>query len=1111
MNDNARLSAVRNPDLLDTETEAEFDSIVQAAAALCDMPMCVISLFDEHRCWFMVHVGVPNLKEVAHDVSFFAQYIEHDGLLEIPDCALDSHLAHNAFVEGPPGIRFYASVVLSLSDGTRVGRLCVMDNKPGALSDMQRLVFTHLSQATSRALESRRMARKLIERESQFHTWCAVTSLGIFSTDIHGAFKYSNMQLLELLGRSADESLGRNWMEAVHPEDWEQVAATWSRAFNDKVEAALEFRVVHKDGRVLILAGILRPVFTDDGQLVSFVGMVEDNTEQKRNQEQQQRSLALLRRTGALGGVGGWELDLPTQEVYWSEQACLIHGMPPDFKPDLQTAVSFYAPKGTSLSASEALSSLGGRDNKVDRELLVYRPDGSTIWARIRGEVDFQDGKAVKVRGAIQDIDDIVRQRKALEKAHDRIAIATESGEIGVWEWDFVSGRIDWTPQMYKLYGVEAGDIQLTIDSWIAFLHPDDVPLARDKLENAIEGTGRLDGEFRIIRADGAVRHLRTCASIKRDDECRALTLLGVNWDVTSVRQLTTKLAEQHELLHVTLQSIDDAVITTDILGRVTWLNPAAEAMTAWSCAEACDKSLEEVYRVADEESGLPLENPLVECLRLGKPINHSRDAILLAGDGSRYGIEESAAPILDSRQQMLGVVLVFRDVTEQRRLRMVLKHRATHDELTQVFNRSEFESRLRDTLNSLRGAADRHALMFIDLDEFKLVNDACGHPVGDQLLRQISALLTQTLREDDTLARLGGDEFGVILSDCSAEQARSLAQEICRRMDDFRFAHGGQRFRVGVSIGLVPLDDRWASPAAVMQAADTSCYAAKEAGRNRVHVWYETDQAMRARRSDMQWAARLEQFLDEDRFELYAQQLVSLGDDNTGLSAEVLIRLRGEDGEIILPGSFLPAAERYHLATRIDRWVLQKAIQTLSELPCLAGVKRLWINLSGRSVGDREFHLEAIKMLKAAGDEVCQRICLEITETSAVTNISDAADFIISLRALKVHTALDDFGAGASSFGYLKSLPVDALKIDGQFIDNLIGDPLNAAAVRCFVDVAGVLGLKTVAEFVQTPESLAYVKAMGVDYAQGFLLHKPEPIAQLLSHVLDLQGRVSM
>ena len=1095
--------------MLDSEPDPEFDSIVQAVVALCDMPMCAIALVDEHRFWFKANVGMPSMQEVSHDAALCIHCLEQDDLQEVSDCTLDAEFRNNPYVVGAPHIRFYAGIALSLNDGTRVGSLCVMDTKPAVLSDMQRLVFTHLSQAASRALDSRQMAHTLADREMQFHTWCESSPLGIFSVDMQGRFKFGNRRLLELFGMGAEATLQIDWLQAVHSDDLEKVAATWRRALDERVEVSLEFRVVHKDGRVLTVVGILRPVITDDGP-ISFVGSVEDITAQKLYQEQQNRSLLLMRQTGALAGVGGWELDLRTQAVFWTEQTRLIHGVGPDFELSLDIGIGFFVPEHQSI-IREALQQLVMTDEKVVRELQICRSDGQIVWVRISAEADLHEGKPYRLRGAIQDIDDIVRQRQALENAHDRITIATESGEIGVWEWEADSGRVDWTPQMYKLYGVTAENMQLTLDNWLAFIHPEDLRKAQDILAKALQGHGDLDSEFRIVQPDGTVRHLRSCAHIKRDIDGKALTLLGVNWDVTPVRELTSKLAEQHELLHVTLQSIDDAVITTDIRGRVTWLNPAAENMTAWSCIDARGKSLEDVYVVADEESGEPLENPLVECLRLGKPIHYSRDAILLAGNGSRFGIEESAAPILDAQQQLLGVVLVFRDVTEQRRMRMAMKHRATHDELTQVFNRSEFESRLRKHLNGLRHASDSHALMFIDLDEFKLVNDACGHPVGDQLLRQIAELLKQTLREGDTLARLGGDEFGVILSDCSAEHALTLAKDICRRMDDFRFAHGRRRFRVGASIGLVPLDDRWVSPAVVMQAADTSCYAAKEAGRNRVHLWCETDQAMRIRRGNMQWAARLEESLDGNRFELFAQRLVSQVDDGAGLSAEVLIRLRDDEGKIILPGAFLPAAERYHLATRIDRWVLQKAIYTLSELSCLEGVERLWINLSGQSVGDREFHRDAIEMFKQAGDAVCQRICLEITETTAVTNITDAAHFVTSLRALNVHTALDDFGAGASSFGYLKSLPVDALKIDGQFIDSLIDNPLNAAAVRCFVDVAEVLGLKTVAEFVQTTDALDYIKDMGVDYAQGFLLHKPEPIGCLLDKVLGVREKVAM
>lgn len=317
--------------------------------------------------------------------------------------------------------------------------------------------------------------------------------------------------------------------------------------------------------------------------------------------------------------------------------------------------------------------------------------------------------------------------------------------------------------------------------------------------------------------------------------------------------------------------------------------------------------------------------------------------------------------------------------------------------------------------------------------------------------------------------------------------------------MDDFRFVHENRRFRIGTSIGLVPVDKRWASTAAIQQAADTSCYAAKEAGRNRVHAWFDTDAAMRARHHEIQWTSRIEQALDQDGFVLFAQRIQSIKEEAKGVHAEVLLRMRNEDGSLALPGAFLPAAERFHLVSRIDRWVLRQLLERLGGLPSMDLIESLSVNLSGQSVGDRAFHAWALELFAAAGRSVCSKICLEITETAAVTNLADAAIFIAQVRHAGVKVALDDFGAGASSFGYLKALAVDYLKIDGQFIRDLVSDPLDDAAVRCFADVARLMGLKTVAEFVDSADVLERLRVIGVDFAQGYLLHRPEPIDGLI------------
>ncbi len=428
------------------------------------------------------------------------------------------------------------------------------------------------------------------------------------------------------------------------------------------------------------------------------------------------------------------------------------------------------------------------------------------------------------------------------------------------------------------------------------------------------------------------------------------------------------------------------------------------------------------------------------------------------------------------------------------------MHYHATHDALTGLVNRSEFEARLRRVLQKAGEDRSEHALLYIDIDQFKLVNDSCGHAIGDQLLQQVSKLFADAIRTRDTLARLGGDEFAIILEHCSADQAQRVAQQICDAMAGFRFVHDDRSFRIGASIGLVPVDERWTTAAAIMQAADASCYAAKEGGRNRVHLWYDTDTVIRVRAGEMQWAMRIEHALDQNQFVLFAQRIESLGKQSHGIRAEALLRMVQDDGNLVPPGAFLPAAERFHLASRIDKWVMHHALAWLQALPDPLAIRTLSINLSGHSIGDRAFHRHAIQSFRDAGPRICQQVCVEITETAAVTNLADAAAFITQIRALGVQVALDDFGSGASSFGYLKTLPVDYLKIDGQFVQDVVDDPLDEAAVRCFAEVARVVGVKTVAEFVDRPEVLAKLRSLGIDYAQGFLLHRPAPLNDLLS-----------
>jgi diguanylate cyclase len=569
--------------------------------------------------------------------------------------------------------------------------------------------------------------------------------------------------------------------------------------------------------------------------------------------------------------------------------------------------------------------------------------------------------------------------------------------------------------------------------------------------------------------------------------------------ETTQRKHLQRTLKEQHEQLRVTLRSIGDAVISTDREGRIQYLNPVAERLTGWSLKVAQGRFIEEVFQIFYEGTNTRARNPVEGCLKEGRAIKLDDGIELISSEGTHFSIEDSAAPITSSAGAILGVVLVFRDVTEQRRVASEVMFRATHDTLTGLMNRSEFEAVLERELERARVSSKAAAVLYVDLDQFKLVNDTCGHAAGDELLKQVSKCLDECISDPHTLARLGGDEFGIILPDCSIRQARDMALFLCKAVDDLRFEYEGHSFGVGASIGVVPLDSRWRSTSSVMQSADSACYAAKDAGRNRIHVWSDTDKIVLARKDEMHWVRRLRQALDENRFVLFAQEIVALQTPGERLRFEVLLRLCEEDGQIISPAAFLPAAERFNIINRIDRWVVSQVFQWMSQHPGkFDHVECVSVNLSGQSISDSAFHEYIAELLRSLQIDAT-KLCFEVTETAAVTNLEAARDFVYTLRQFGARFALDDFGSGASSFGYLKALPVDYLKIDGQFVVNLARDELDRTVVKCIQEVASVLGKEAIAEFVETEEVARLLKDMGVGGAQGFFLHQPQPLDEIL------------
>lgn len=613
--------------------------------------------------------------------------------------------------------------------------------------------------------------------------------------------------------------------------------------------------------------------------------------------------------------------------------------------------------------------------------------------------------------------------------------------------------------------------------------------------------SGRIDDfQYQAICKDGRVIDVLLSAVIPPSSYGERPLSITVVQDITAQAQERRLFLEPYERLRITLESIGEGIITTDADGRVEYLNPVAEQLTGWRTHAAKGRPIEVVFKILECGSRLSMRSSVRQCLRDGSAKSLTDKAVLISRDCKEYYIQDSAAPIRTAGGDLLGVVLAFRDVSEQHRLNGEMAYRATHDSLTGVTNRNEFSRRLSLLATEAGETNTQHALIFLDLDRFKLVNDAVGHAAGDELLKQVALIIRHTVRAIDLVARLGGDEFAVILSRCGLESARNVAQKLCDELDRFRFHHSGQHFHIGASIGLVPIDGNWSTSEGILQAADDACFSAKQEGRNRVHTYRPTNGRIAAYRQDMHWVRRLEQALDRNQFALYWQRYTSLHDSDGRVHGEILLRLIEDGGRIVPPGAFLPAAERFHIASRIDRWVVNKVTDWMREnRDGLAHVATVSINLSGLSVGDPDFQ-QYVTALLHDNEFDHQKICFEITETAAITNLSGASSFILDLHRFGVRFALDDFGSGAASFGYLRGLPVDYVKIDGQFTRDLENDGVNQATIRCIVDIARMTGKLTVAEFVETEQTERLLREIGVDYSQGYLRHRPAPLDEILT-----------
>ncbi len=559
-------------------------------------------------------------------------------------------------------------------------------------------------------------------------------------------------------------------------------------------------------------------------------------------------------------------------------------------------------------------------------------------------------------------------------------------------------------------------------------------------------------------------------------------------------KTITKKLAEEKERAQVTLDSIVDAVITTDEKGFVLSMNPAAELLIGVAEEVVQQKQVSAYFKLINEHTRAIIPCPVADCLRSKKIIANDKDHILL-GKSKRFSIYNSVSPIINDDGIMLGTVLVFRDVTQSRALNEELNWQASHDSLTGLANRRQFEFNMGVLLSKAKADKLQHHLLYLDLDQFKVVNDTCGHDAGDELLIQITEVLNNKLRKSDVLARLGGDEFGVLLESCSADNALAIANNLRHAVEDFRFGWQTKSFKIGVSIGIAEITGAEAKAAEVLSAADVACYSAKESGRNRVCFHEINASTTSVQQQEMQWVSRIQAALDNDSFELYLQRIQCVNCQNTTSEHyEVLLRKRSVNGDIIPPGAFLPAAERFNLIGSVDTWVIENVFKKLERLRAANKYPDnliLSINLSGSSMANIDL-LEKISYLLDESGFPAENFCFEVTETAAIANLKQATVFLSSLRNKGCKVALDDFGSGLSSFAYLKELPIDYLKIDGLFVKDIVVDNIDKAFVEAINQIGQVMNLETIAEFVENDEIMQILTEIGVNYVQGYGIHKP-------------------
>ena len=914
---------------------------------------------------------------------------------------------------------------------------------------------------------------------------------GIVLVDGHDRIERVNPAFEKLFGYAPRDCVGKPVNELLVDPDFRDEATDLS----SQVLAGRPVRVESvrrgRDGSLLHVEVSGVPIRAAHGQIGIFgiyrdIGARRNAEEMLRQREQQYRHIVEMLIDGY------FELDADGNLTFCNRAFRDILAL-------ADSEVAGFQPLGQVFERRQLLHRVlrAARDNTVARSLSLdintcsgKRRTVECSISAIRGDSD----RTVGFRGTLRDVTQRARDEATIaesEQVYRTMALAT--GQL-VYDADFGTGGIYWLGAIEAVLGCAVEDAgRIDLAGWSERIHPEDRDAAVELLEQAQRQSGGYLAEYRFQRDDGTWIDVIDRGAFIAGADGAGVRMIGTMSDVTERKRDQKAFARTREQAQVTLDAISDAVIRVDADDRVEYINPQACRAIGCSADVVQGHLLDDVLRVSVWDGQQQAHRIHARDLGTARAYSNADELRLDRGEGRFADIELSVAA-LDKHGVDGGRVVVFRDVTEHRRKSRKIAWQAEHDPLTGLYNRRKFET----VCECLLGDADEqggHCLLYLDLDQFKLVNDSCGHHVGDRLLCELSTLMRRQVRRSDVLARLGGDEFALLLQDCSLEKGMAIAEKLVMTINDFEFVWQQHRFQVGVSIGVVEL-----LPGSTLveglQSADQACYMAKDKGRNRISAFRPEDQEQQRQDIQLRTALGLTEALRNNRFRLYFQRIEALNADLPGKHCEILLRMLDDDGQLVSPAVFIPAAERFDKIVMLDRWVVEHTLEALGRAAArgeVAADDRFAINLSGATFSHSDSLPFVVEQLRQSGVNP-RNVCFEITESNAISRWSEAQHFIEEIRRLGCLISLDDFGSGFSSFGYLKRLPIDAIKIDGGLVGDMRSSRLGRAMVGGIAQIARVASIPCVAEQVERTEDLDLLRELGIDYAQGFCLHRPEP-----------------